>query len=182
MARSVSSNGARIVVVGGGHRCLEAGDEFGAGRCRVDAFAALVAVLGAAFDEAAALEALEEARDTGRARAADLCDVALDGTGVLLQVAEREACSWLRSRSRTQSSPALRWAHPIQRTSSRLLLSVFVTFVHDQNSNCLISNCQPSNSSSHSGWLVCEAWKPSSRRGASSMSPSRGQEPRSVAC
>ena len=77
-------------LVGGGHRGLEPGDELDAGRRRVDALAALVAALGAALDEAAALEPLQEARDARRARAAHLRDVALDRTGVLDQVAEHE--------------------------------------------------------------------------------------------
>ncbi len=122
-------------LVGGGHRGVEPGDELDARRGRVDAFAALVAALGAALDQAAPLEPLQQARDARRAGAGHLGDVALDRTGVLRPGSRaRRPARGLSSRSRIQSSPALRCAQPIQRTSSRVLVSS--RCVHGQNSNC----------------------------------------------
>jgi hypothetical protein len=68
----------------------EPGDELGALGGGVDALAALVARLGAALDQAARLEPLEQAGDAGGAGPGDRGDVSLDRAGVLRQVAEDE--------------------------------------------------------------------------------------------
>ncbi len=91
VARSASSSGARIVSSAAAMAVSNPAMSSAPCRRRVDAFAALVARLGAALDEAAALEPLQQARDARGARAGHLGDVALDRTGVLDEIAEREA-------------------------------------------------------------------------------------------
>ena len=140
VARSSGLERREQGVVEGEHRVLEPGDQVDAGGGGVHALRPGVRRRRPSFDEAASLEPLQEARDAGRAGPGHLGDVPLDGAGVLLQVPEHEALL----------VGELALTHPVlgglalgpPDPAHELEGCVEVRCLHDQNSNCLNSNCQ----------------------------------------
>ena len=86
----------------------EPGDERDAIRCRIHAFTSLIAVLGAALNEAAPLQPLHQARDARRAGAGQLPDITLDRAGVLGEIAQHEG---LRVAELALTDPVLAGLH-----------------------------------------------------------------------